>query len=338
MSKDIITTYHTLIAEVLPLSDGGATALVNFKIIDFFKELVGWGYENKPYAYASSAFYGRLAKIEVDDINNRIDILFRHTDLDDDQYLVSDVHTQLDRQIPRNVTEGTLNQSHIVIKIDPSKPTIANFGMEYYTGITPLVFMNTLNYLIRTARSDKVLSTYFFGNHPTDTYKVTRDGYVAGQPKPLGFRLKFSYQNDFFYDLLDAFNNDRVKDISFVEKPTISTNFDRAGKFKQNNIETHLHIATRLVNPNSTTLGQMKDDVVNVFKNLITEKPHLKDSSFKIKFEDVNGQERHATYKSQDEEFSLVQKKRLSSSLRQPRTSAPTINKGLCDRIFANIT
>ena len=82
----------------------------------------------------------------------------------------------------------------------------------------------------------------------------------------------------------------------------------------------------------------MKDDVVNVFKNLITEKPHLKDSSFKIKFEDVNGQERHATYKSQDEEFSLVQKKRLSSSLRQPRTSAPTINKGLCDRIFANIT
>lgn len=43
MSKDIITTYHTLIAEVLPLSDGGVKALVNFKLMDFFKELVRWG-------------------------------------------------------------------------------------------------------------------------------------------------------------------------------------------------------------------------------------------------------------------------------------------------------
>lgn len=330
MSGNILITFHHLTAQIKSISNKAAIPNVKFDILDYFQELKQWGYENKHYPYMDSRFCGILSNIDIDKVKYVVRLVFIVADITADDPCVRDLNTNQARLLTRNQTEAAEKRVHVVIKVDKSNPTLAQFAAEYERGVTSRIFINTLNYFTNLAKKDPLTQNYFFGDHPKK-----RD--ASGNPEKLAYRLKFDYQSEFSEEIIDAFVNGTIKNIDFYRPAKINTQFDTHGKFHQDSIKISLKVRANIVPSSAKTINQKMRAITKTFSNLITQHPDLAGTVFKINFTDTNGANRFAEYDSDDKEFTLVKKKYLDEKLRQPMSGKVSLNHSLCDRMFAHI-
>ncbi|MFW1689436.1 hypothetical protein ACG9H2_05570 [Acinetobacter ursingii] len=335
MSDNVLITFHKLNAQVLALSEKSPKPNINFNLIEFFQKLIDWKYEGFKYPYAQDRFCGLLGKIEIDPANFIIRLVFVVADKEADPQCARDMETNITRLLQRNTGEAADKRVHVVIKVDSNAPYLADVGIEHERGVSMRILVNTLNYLARHARRENdIAKPYFIGEHPTDRYER---GPKKDMPKELGYRLNFKYDSILSNEIVDAFIQGRVKNVEFKQPPQHQQNWDNQGIFVQDQLQVSLKV--NAVTVPSTVQGQTQKEnfIKHVIKNLVSQHSDLQGIVFKIKFEDSKGDSRLAEYNSDDDEFILVKKAKLSNSLRQPMTAAVALNRPLCDRIQSKL-
>ena len=177
MSETIIVTFHQLNAQVLSLSQGSLKPNnIQLNWLDLFEKLVIWKYEGFHYPYLNSKFCGLIDKIKIDRTQCRIDLVFVVADVDAEPQCARNLTDNTTRLLSRNAGEAADKRVHVVFKVDPAQPCIANIAMEHERGVSTRVFINTLNYLFRHARKynqDQSVKSFFIGEHPTDRLFVS---------------------------------------------------------------------------------------------------------------------------------------------------------------------
>lgn len=336
MADSIIITFHQLNAQVHSLSpDSPKPQNIQLNWLDLFENLVAWGYEGFQYPYANEKFCGLIDKITVDRNNNRIDLVFIVADVEADPQCARHLVDKTTRLLSRNAGEAADKRIHVVFKIDPAMPFMAQIAMEHERGVTTRVLVSTLNYLLRDARLNNSATTAFFvGEHPTERYER---GTNAGEPKPLKFKIKIEYTSVLSDEIIDAFKNGRIKNVEYLRPPTTTGQLDNQGVFRQDNLTVHLKVAAQNVPSNANTKAKLIAWAKSPFKELIANNPDLNNTLFTIRFSDSDGGHRSATYDPQLDEFSLVKKDYVRRSLRQPMTADVQLNKPLCDRMFSKV-
>lgn len=339
MSDTIIVTFHQLNAQVLSLSQGSEKPKnIRLNWLDLFENLVEWGYEGFQYPYSSNRFCGLIYNITVDRPSNRIDLVFVVADVDADAQCARNLHDNTTRMLTRNVGEAADKRAHVVFKVDPTQPCIANIAMEHERGVTTRTLVNTLNYFFRHARLENTHDTaqaFFVGEHPTERYVR---GDQAGKPKPLEFKINIEYQSSLSEEIIEAFKTGKIKNVEYFRPPTtINGTLDDHDFFRQDSLTVHLKVNAITIPTNLQGKNEWLQWAKNPFKELIYNNPDLSKTLFTIRFSDPSGGLRSATYDPQTDEFSLVKKTHLSSSLRQPMTANIQLNTALCDRMFTKI-
>lgn len=335
MTDRLLVTFHKLNAQVLALSDKSPKPIVNFDLIEFFEYLATWNYEGFKYPYSNDRFCGLLGKINIDKTNKIVRLVFVVADAEADPQCARDLATNNTRLLHRNPGEAADKRVHVVLKIDPNAPYLADVGIEHENGVTMRIFASTLNYLARHARlENNIAKPYFYGLHPTERYER---GPKKDMPKELGFRLNFKYESILSDEIVDAFINGRVKNVEFSQPPQHQQNWDNQGIFIQDQIRVGLKVNAVVVPSGINSKGQKEGFVKSLIKNLATQHTGLRGVVFKIKFDDSKGDPRLAQYNTDDDEFVLVKKERLSASLRQPLTANVQLNLSLCDKIQSKL-
>lgn len=331
MSNNLLVTFHKLNAQILPLSPTGLKPNVQFSLLDFFENLKTWNYENFQYPFSSERFCGLLGIIEVDRPQNIVRLVFVVADKEADPQCARDLTTNQTRLLNRKNNEAADQRVHVVIKVNPSSPFLADVGIEHCRGVSMRIFINTLNYLARHARLENSSSkAYFVGEHPTERYQK---GDKLGLPKPLDFKINFHYESVLSDEIVDAFINGKVKNVEFSQPPQVAPQWDNQGVFTQNLLRVNLNVSAVTLPSNITSTQQKENIVKGYFRNLIAQHRNLQGTLFKIKFEDSKGTQRLAEYNPDDDVFVLVKKDKLPDSLRQPVTANITLNRPLCDTI-----
>lgn len=315
--------------EVLPRGRNNPfTPLTAVSIIDVFKVIKNLNYETKTRMFGDSRFCGILPIIDIDEPNNRIDLILTLSDKDADEQVVRDFNnTSIVRALSRNANEGVDARTHIVIKQNSTFPKTASFALEHKTYLTPKFFVDTLNYFLRDIIQTN--PSTFLGNHPSE-----RDS--SGNPKVVNTRLKFEYSTALSDEIIAAFASGRVQNVIF-EEPLPPTDFDPTKNFIQHKKKVFLDVSATMVSASAKTLERQREIVTNHFKRITNIHPELKNIQFTIKFESATGVSQTAYYDSATQEFSLAKKTSIEPSLRQRASAAPTINRALCDRMFAHI-
>ncbi|MBF9260990.1 hypothetical protein I0P11_07535 [Acinetobacter baumannii] len=335
MTDRLLVTFHKLNAQVLALSEKSPKPIVSFDLIEFFENLLLWQYEGFKYPYSNDRFCGLLGKIDIDKTNKIVRLVFVVADADADPQCARDLATNNTRLLHRNPGEAADKRVHVVLKIDPNAPYLADVGIEHETGVTMRIFASTLNYLARHARLDNPVSKqYFNGIHPTERYER---GPKKDMPKELGFRLNFKYESILSDEIVDAFINGRVKNVEFSQPPQHQQNWDNQGIFIQDQIKVSLKVKPVIVPSGINSKGQKEGYIKSVIRNLANQHTSLRGVVFKIKFDDSKGDLRLAQYNTDDDEFVLVKKERLSPSLRQPLTANVQLNLPLCAKIESKL-
>lgn len=93
MTDRLLITFHKLNAQVLALSDKSPKPNVNFNLIDFFNNLITWGYEGFKYPYSNDRFCGLLGKIDIDPVDHIVRLVFVVADAEADPQCARDLHT-----------------------------------------------------------------------------------------------------------------------------------------------------------------------------------------------------------------------------------------------------
>lgn len=315
--------------EVLPKGRNDPfTPLTAVSIIDVFKVIKNLNYETKTRMFGDSRFCGILPIIDIDEPNNRIDLILTLSDKDADEQVVRDfLNTSNVRALARNVNEGVDARTHVVIKQDVTYPKTASFALEHKTHLTPKFFVDTLNYFLRDIY--QTVPSTFLGNHPSE-----KDS--SGNPKVVNTKLKFEYSTALSDEIIAAFASGRVQNVIF-EEPLPLTAFDPTNNFIQHKKKVFLDVSATMVSKSAKTFKKQKEIVVNQFKRITNIHPNLKNVQFTIKFESATGVPQTAYYDSATQEFSLAKKTSIEPSLRQRASATPTINRALCDRMFAHI-
>jgi len=187
------------------------------------------------------------------------------------------------------------------------------------------------------ARQHTDLETEFHANHPD--LVMERDGKYRnkGEPKILPFKILFNYDTQFSEEIINAFDNKRVSDISFSQNLPTSQKFDQHGYFEQTAVDVHLKLTTKpIIKKTSNTLMKKATDIRNAFSSM-TQSRNLDQLRFKIQFEDLTGATRTAHYDASDKEISLSKRHKFPSSLRQAVSDVASLNTDLCDNIFRKI-
>lgn len=329
MNKSITVTHHELILDILPLrSDSPVTPLTNVSILDIFKALKTWDYETKNRMYGNSRFCGLLPVMDIKATKNRINLILSISDKDADNPIARDFNNvNRTRELGRNETEGLETSTHVVISLDPQNPRNAKFAIEHKTGLTPKLFVDTLNYFLRDAKLTN--EDYFKGNHPTQND-------VNGNPIQVPFRANFRHESVLSQEVIDAFDKGRVHDVLFHEKLP-ATDYDSAGNYRQKKRTVYLDVGAKIISDKSKTISEKVKEIKASFSNIVRSHPTLQGITFTIKFDNANGHPQTATYDTETQEFSLAKKTYLSEDLKQKATATPTINKPLCDKIFSHI-
>ncbi|WP_180055807.1 hypothetical protein [Acinetobacter sp. YH12142] len=335
MSNNLLVTFHKLNAQVLPLSPTGLKPNVAFNLLDFFENLKAWNYENFQYPFSSERFCGLLGVIDVDRSQNVIRLVFVVADKDADPQCARDLATNQTRLLARHNNEAADQRVHVVLKVNPTAPFLADVGIEHIRGVSIRILMNTLNYLARHARLENPTSkNYFIGEHPTDRFER---GDKIGLPKPLGFKINFLYESVLSDEIVDAFINGKVKNVEFSQQPQVAQQWDNQGIFTQNLVRVNLKVSAITLPSNIQNDQQKENAVKGFFRNLIGQHSNLQGTLFKIKFEDAKGDPRLAEYNPDDDVFVLVKKDKLPDSLRQAMTAHITLNRPLCDKIQSKL-
>jgi len=335
MTDRLLITFHKLNAQVLALSDKSPKPNVNFNLIDFFNNLITWGYEGFKYPYSNDRFCGLLGKIDIDPVDHIVRLVFVVADAEADPQCARDLHTNTTRLLHRKPGEAADKRVHVVLKVNPNAPYLADVGIEHERGVSMRILTSTLNYLARHARIENPLSKLsFIGEHPTDRYER---GPKKDMPKELGFKVNFKYESILSNEIVDAFINGRVKNVEFSQPPQHQQNWDNQGIFVQDQVKVSLKAKAVTVPSNVHTKDQKEGFIKSVIKNLANQHTSLQGVVFKIKFEDSKGDPRLAQYNTDDDEFVLVKKERLSESLRQPMTADVQLNIPLCDKIQSKL-
>lgn len=335
MTDRLLVTFHKLNAQVLSLSEKTPKPNVAINLIDFFQKFITWGYEGFKYPYSKDRFCGLLGKIEVDPANNTIRLVFVVADAQADPQCARDLTNNKTRLLKRNPGEAADKRVHVVLKVDPNAPYLADVGIEHETGVTMRIFTSTLNYLARHARLENNLSKdYFIGEHPIDRYER---GPKKNMPKELGFKVNFKYESILSDEIVDAFINGRIKNVEFLQAPQHQSNWDSQGIFIQDQIKVSLKVNAVTVPSNIKNKHQKETFIKSLIKNLANQHTKLQGVVFRIKFEDSKGDHRLAQYNTDDDEFVLVKKEKLEASLRQPMTADVRLNGPLCAKIESKL-
>jgi len=338
MQQDILVTYHQLIAAAHPLtSTSEVKPEVIVSIFHLFEMIDNNELYKLKYPYLNQSHYGRLSNINIDRTNNRIDLIFSVCDVDAEPSCIENITTEEIRVEERDEDEGLLVRANISLKINPSDASHAIFGIERNSNISPRAFISTLNFLMLKARQHTDLETEFHANHPD--LVMERDGKYRnkGEPKILPFKILFNYDTQFSEEIINAFDNKKVSDISFSQNLPTSQKFDQHGYFEQTAVDVHLKLTTKpIIKKTSNTLMKKATDIRNAFSSM-TQSRNLDQLRFKIQFEDLTGATRTAHYDANDREISLSKRHKFPSSLRQAVSDVASLNTDLCDNIFRKI-
>lgn len=335
----ILVTYHTLELNIVALSQKQPIPIVNHvSILDVFKNIQLWGYESQKRLFGGqNRFCGLIPLIEIDEPNNCIKLIFTLSDKDEDYQLARHFNTGVVRSLDRDEEEGADKRVHVVIKLNPSNKYQAKFCIEHKQGVPTRLFVETLNYFMKSARMDTSnnAANYFIGKHPTECETT---GPNIGQAKPQKFKIRFEHTSEMSQEIINAFASGKIESVEFYEDDQNPTLFDPTGTFAKKRTLVVLNVTGQLIRQSSNTFTQKFSDFKNGFTGLFAAHPDLKGLRFKINFMDVNKNRYTAVYDSQYEELVWAKKKHLNKSLRQRMTEAPSLNHPLCDRMFANIT
>lgn len=336
MAQDLTVTFHELLAEAQPLTQGGTQPQVNLSILHLFQLI----YDNElykiKYPYLNQSHYGRLNIIHIDPTGERIDILYSVCDVKADPSCIENVETDETRVEEREEDEGLTNRVSISIKIDPTNKAKAIFGMERKNNVTPKSFISTLEFLMRQARAKKELETEFHGNHPT--LVMSKDGKFRskGQPKTVEFKVKFKYETQLSSEIIKAFETGKVNDISFFLPEARQNKFDNNGFFEKSGVDIHLKPTVKKIIPSNATPFQkakaLKDSLFDM-----ANKPSMRSLTFKILFKNEVGENRTAYYDAVSKELSLSKKVKFPEALRQTVTKTAILNNDLCDSIYRKL-
>ncbi|MCT8088973.1 hypothetical protein H0920_01945 [Acinetobacter sp. C_4_1] len=338
MQQDILVTYHQLNADAYPLS---STSEVKPEVIVSIFHLFEMINDNElyklKYPYLKQSHYGRLSNININRSDSRIDLIFSVCDVDAEPSCIENITTEEIRIEERQEDEGLLVRANVSIKVNPNDGSHAIFGIERNPNITPRAFASTLNFLMTKARQLEDLETAFHANHPD--LVMERDGKYRkkGEPKILPFKVLFNYDTQFSEEIINAFDNNRVSDISFLQNLPVAQQFDQQGYFQQTAVDVHLKLTTKpIIKPTSNTLVKKARDIKAVFASM-TQSKNLDQLRFRIQFEDLAGATRTAHYDASDREISLSKRHKFPSSLRQAVSDVALLNTDLCDNIFRKI-
>ena len=336
MAQDIVVTFHELVAEAQPLTQGGVQPQVNLSILHLFNLIKDNELYKIKYPYLNQSHYGRLNIIEIDPNGDRIDILYSVCDVKADPSCIENVETDEARIEERDEDEGLTNRVSISIKIDPNNKDKAIFGIERKNNVTPKSFISTLDFLMRQARAKEELETEFHGNHPTLT--MSKDGKYRkkGQPRVVEFKVKFKYETQLSEEIVKAFEKGKVSDISFFLPEQKKTKFDNKGYFEKSGVDVHIKPTVKKIIPaNASPFQKAKALKQNLFD--MADKPNMRSLTFKIVFKDELGDNRTAYYDAAERELSLSKRLKFSKDLRQAVTKTPILNQALCDNIYRKL-
>lgn len=330
MKRPIVVTHHEMTLGVKPSGKKHpVTPITRLTILDIFKHFKNRGYETKDRKFKDNRFCGLLPIIQISGSNDRIDLVLCLSDKDADNQIVRDFENiQNTRPLTRAETEGVDSVVHVVIKFDSNSPTHAQFAIERKSGLTPAIFIDTLNYFLKDI--SKGYPEDFKGVHPTDKDE-------QGNPKKLPLVLKFHYESVLSDEIIDAFEKGRVQDVLFHEPLPKSSSFDPAGNFVPNKKTVHLDVKGSMINARSKNTLEKMRDLSNGFKGMIKGHKDLKGTTFTIKFKTQDGQNQTAYYHASEDEFSLAKKTYVSESVRNPASETLELNQLLCDKIYSSI-
>tara|TARA_R110002126_G_scaffold38679_8_gene115378 strand:- start:2110 stop:3105 length:996 start_codon:yes stop_codon:yes gene_type:complete len=330
MQRPVIVTHHELTLKIDPIGrKNPTTPLTKMSIFDVLKKLKSKGYEGKDRKFEKSRFCGLFPIIEVSNSNDRIDLILCLSDKDADNQVVRDFNNiQVTRPLTRKKNEGVDSVVHIVISFKKSNPSTARFAIERKSGLTPKLFVDTLNYFVRDLC--KSYPNDFKGVHPTK-----RD--EKGRPIELPLKLRFVYESVLSDEIIDAFENGRVKDVLFHKQIPKSQSIDPAGNFVPKKNTVHLDVKGKLIRQKSETPEDKMQDLKDGFNFMISNDKSLKNTTFTIKFKNKDNQSQTAYYDATFDEFSLAKKTYFPESIKEPVSQPLKLNKRLCGKMYLQI-
>lgn len=301
-------------------------ALVSLTILDLFRQLKQWGYEKENRTFGKESFCGLIPIIDIKNGQNRIDILLCLADKDGDTPETLDFASRNRRTLKAEDGEGINTRGHIIIKTDPNNPTVAKFCVENKTGISAKLFVDTINYFLNDAKSR--YSDYFKGNH----YTLKNPD---GTPVVVNTRIKLKYSPLLGDEFVEAFKMGRIKDVLFELPAKDTTPYDSSGIFKPKKQVGYLDVTASIHSLSSQQGGFGIKTIAQAFKQLTTERPDLKNATFKIHYKDQSGRQHTAKYDPLTQEFVLVKKTHTKHHKINPENLE--LIPELCDTMFAHI-